>query len=117
MSRGLCAIFFTAAGILHFVRPKLYEQIVPPGFGDPHSLVLASGVAEVVGGIAIARRRQRWFARWWLLGVLSAVFPANVYMALEPDRFKDVPAWALWARLALQPLLGLWVWKLSRSRN
>ncbi len=115
MSRRLCAIFFTVAGILHFVRPRMYEQIVPPGFGDPHALVLASGVAEVVGGVAIASGRSRWFARWWLLGLLAAVFPANVYMALEPGKFKDVPSWALWGRLPLQPLMGLWVWKATRS--
>jgi len=107
-------VLFAGAGVLHFVRPKMYEQIVPPGFGDPHTLVLVSGVAEIVGGVAMARGRPRWFARWWLLGLLACVFPANVYMALEPDKFKQVPGWALWARLPLQPLACLWVWQLTR---
>ncbi|GAC1438382.1 MAG: DoxX family protein [Solirubrobacteraceae bacterium] len=114
MSRRLCAAFFTGAGILHFVRPKLFEQIVPPGFGDPHALVIASGVAEVIGGAAIGSGRADRFSRLWLLGLLASVFPANVYMALEPDKFRGVPPAALWARLPLQPLMMLWIWRITR---
>lgn len=116
MSRRVCAIFFTGAGILHFVRPKMYEQIVPPGFGDPHTLVLASGVAEVIGGVAIGSGRAERFSRWWLIGLLAAVFPANFHMAVEPGRFKDVPQAALWARLPLQPLMMWWVWRVTRRQ-
>ena len=44
-------------------------------------------------GVRRARRRRRWccpsatrrLARWWLLGLLVAVFPANVHMAVDPD--------------------------------
>jgi len=63
--------FFMGAGVLHFVRPKMYEAIVPPGLGDPRTLVLLSGAAEVVGGVAIGVGRPRPFARWWLLGADS----------------------------------------------
>ena len=35
----------------------------------------------------------RNFARWWLLGVLAAVYPANVHMTLHPERYKQVPRW------------------------
>ncbi|MGI8803675.1 MAG: DoxX family protein [Solirubrobacteraceae bacterium] len=113
VSRGLCGAFFVGAGILHFVRPKMYEEIVPPGFGDPPTVVLISGAAEIVGGLSLAASGGRRLSRWWLVGLLVAVFPANVYMALEPQR-SGLPGWLLWARLPLQPLVIWWVWAVTR---
>jgi uncharacterized membrane protein len=62
--------------------------------------------------------RSRRFARWWLIGLLTAVFPANVYMTLNPDEVAErgvaadrIPAALLWLRLPLQPLMALWVWR------
>ena len=56
-------------------------------------------------------RRTRGTAGWWLTATLAAVFPANVNMALHPEKFKQVPggAAALWARLPLQGLFIAWV--------
>ena len=116
VSRRLCAAFFVGAGVLHFVRPRMYEQIVPPGFGDPSTVVAISGIAEIVGGLALVTIAGRRISRWWLVGLLVAVFPANVYMALEPDRTggAGLPGWLLWARLPLQPALVWWVIRASR---
>jgi uncharacterized membrane protein len=63
--------------------------------------------------------RSRRFARWWLLALLAAVFPANVHMAVNPEQVRGldldrVPRWALWARLPLQPLAMVWVWRATR---
>jgi uncharacterized membrane protein len=49
-----------------------------------------------------------------LIALLAAVFPANLYMAREPERFRKVPPWALYARLPLQPLMMIWAWKATR---
>jgi uncharacterized membrane protein len=111
VSRKVCAAVFTTAGILHFVIPKRYEAIVPPGFPNPPLLVQVSGVAEIVGGVAVLAPSTRRFGRWWLLGLLAAVFPANVYMAVDHRHFEQFPRWALIARLPLQFVLGAWVWR------
>jgi uncharacterized membrane protein len=50
--------------------------------------------------------------------MLAAIFPANVHMALNPEQvggLDRVPRWALWARLPLQPLCMLWVWRATRD--
>ena len=116
------AAFFTFAGVTHFLRPREYEAIVPPGV-PPKQAVAVSGVAEIVGGLAVIAPATRCFARWWLLGLLSAVFPANVYMTLRPEEVAErgvaadrIPAWMLWARLPLQPLMAIWVWRATRPR-
>jgi uncharacterized membrane protein len=113
--RGLCAAFFVGAGVLHFARPETYRPTVPPGFGDPSAVVLLSGVAEIAGGLALLSAGGRRLARWWLIALLVAVFPANLYMALEPDQagVSAIPGWLLWVRLPLQPLLVWWVWRVT----
>ena len=115
-ARGVGGAFFVAAGSLHFVRPRMYEQIVPPGFGDPAMVVAVSGAAEVVGGLALASSVGLRATRWWLVFLLVAVFPANVYMALEPGKTgaASLPGWLLWARLPLQPLLIWWILRITR---
>jgi len=112
--RLLCA-FFVAAGVNHFAQPRPYEAIVPPALQSHASAVVAiSGVAELLGGVAVLPVRTRRLGGLWLIGVLLAVFPANLHMAREPERFKRIPRWALYARLPLQPLMVIWAWRATR---
>ena len=118
-SRAGLAAFFTLAGTMHFVRPRFYEAIVPPAVGSEREVVIVSGLAELAGAAAVLHPRSRRLGRWWLLALLVAVFPANLHMAVNPERIKGldlerVPRWALWARLPLQPLAMLWVWRATR---
>ena len=108
------ATAFTFAGAMHFMCPREYEAIVPPYVPHHREAVQVSGMAEIIGGLTMASRRARWFSRWWLLGTLVAVFPANVYMAQQPEEVAArgvpadrIPRWLLYARLPLQPLFGL----------
>ena len=101
--------FFVGAGIMHFVVPRTYQSIVPERLPSPRALVYASGVAEIAGGAGVLHPRTRRIASMWSAATLVAVFPANVNMALNADRYK-VPggAVALWLRLPLQALLIRW---------
>lgn len=111
--RWACGAFFVVAGALHFLRPEAYEAIMPPQLPAHRELVLASGAAEIAGGLAVLAPGLERGARWWLVALLVAVFPANVYMAVSPDQLEGLPAslphWTLWARLPLQGALIAWV--------
>jgi uncharacterized membrane protein len=111
MTRWTLAGFWLLAGSMHFIRPRFYDAIVPPPL-DRHAraVTYASGVAELAGAVAVAAGARR-FARWWLLAVIAGVYPANVWMALEPDRFPQVPRWALYMRLPVQFLFAWHAWK------
>ena len=112
VARFAAAAFWTIAGSLHFLRPRFYEAIVPPPLqGHRREIVLASGAAEVVGGLAIVPRSSRRLARAWLLTVLVAVYPANLYMAFAPQRFRAIPRGLLWARLPLQGVFAWLTWR------
>ena len=98
--------------MLHFWHPATYLRIMPPALPAPRLLVALSGAAEVVGGLGLLLPATRRAAAWGLLALLVAVFPANVYM-LRLHEQLHLPAWALWARLPLQPLLMWWVWRVA----
>ena len=111
----LLGALFVAAGVNHLVQPRLYEAIVPPSLKARASgVVFVSGIAEIVGGVAVLPRPTRRLGGLWLIALLAAVFPANLYMAREPERFRRIPRWALYARLPLQPLMMLWAWRATR---
>jgi uncharacterized membrane protein len=97
---------------MHFVIPRQYEAIVPARLaGRRREIVAISGVAELAGGLAVLPARTRRGARWWLLATLAAVYPANIEMALHPERFPKIPASALWARLPVQGLFAWITWR------
>jgi len=90
----------------------MYAAIVPPFIPNARALVLISGAFEILGGIGVLLPFSRVAAGWGLIALLVAVFPANIYMATEAERFRSVaPAWTLWARLPLQAVLILWVYR------
>jgi len=100
---------------MHFVIPRQYESIVPRSLARwKKELVVASGIAEIAGGVAVLPERTRRGARWWLLATLVAVYPANIQMALHPERYPKIPAAALWARLPVQGLFALLTWRGTR---
>ncbi len=113
-SQRLLAAFFVAAGTLHFVRPTMYEDIMPGYLPRHRELVLASGAAELAGAIGVIPERTRRVAGLWLAATLAAVFPANVHMALHADRYPDFAPALLWARLPLQPLAIWWALRATR---
>jgi uncharacterized membrane protein len=117
----LMSFLYVVAGVMHFVVPKVYARIVPPQFPRPVLLVYLSGIAEIVLGIGVVIRRTRRRSAWGLIALLLAVFPANVYMAMNdlipdavPDWASGVARAALWIRLPFQGVLILWAWWYTR---
>jgi uncharacterized membrane protein len=105
---------YIVAGLLHFVVPELYVQIVPPALPAPLALVYLSGLAEIAVGVGVLYPRTRRHAAWATVALLLAVFPANVYMATSGVVVQGMPgggdpsAVVRWGRLPLQGVLVLW---------
>lgn len=119
LSRIVLALLFTGAGVMHFVLPGVYERVIPPYLPAPRLLVLASGVAETLGGIGLLLPRTRRAAAAGLVLLLLAVWPANAQMLLDA-RAAGAPDWwqaALWLRLPLQLPLMAWVWWAAGGRH
>ena len=99
---GLLAV----AGTTHLLQPAAFDGLVPPALpGSARTWTLGSGIAElVVAGLVLAPRTRR-VGGLAAAALFVAVFPGNVWMAVEPG---GVPRWAALARLPLQVPLVLW---------
>ena len=111
----LCALFLFA-GTVHLLDPNLFLPIMPPWIPCHLACIEISGICELLGGFAllIPEAGVQLIAGWGLVLLLTAIFPANIYMAVAGVKIHGFPAepWMAWARLSLQPLLMvgvLWV--------
>jgi uncharacterized membrane protein len=115
-ARAVLGATFLVTGALHFLRPRVYESIMPPYLPAHRELVLASGAAEMAGGAGLLTGRTARPAGWWVIATLVAIFPANVEMAVHAERYRRIPRSLLLARLPVQALLIAWVWRAAVRR-
>ncbi|MCX6394392.1 MAG: hypothetical protein NTY57_06035 [Solirubrobacterales bacterium] len=118
----LCGPFFIFAGVMHFVRPDFYLQIMPPWLPAHELMNYASGAAEVAGGAALMSPdpKVRRAGGWFTLLTLLAVYPANIHMALNAEDYPNVPGgqMGLLVRLPFQAVFAAWVWSaMNRGRT
>ena len=107
------AIFFIYFGIDHFINPEFYLSIMPPSFPLHHEAVYISGLFEIIGGMGLLIYRFRKIAGWGLFALLIAVYPANIYMAVTPSAFPDIPIFILYLRLGLQFIFLYWAYTIT----
>ncbi len=113
----LQGILYVATGSHHLVEPGFYVPIMPPVLPYPLVLIWGVGLAKIGLGLALQRQRFRPWAAWGLIALLLAIFPANVYMAIQ-----DVPLGNMseglgtlnWLRLPCQGVFILWAWWYTR---
>jgi uncharacterized membrane protein len=92
------------SGLLHLVRPRTYEWLVPPELGPARTWVLGSGVAEVVAGALLAVPRTRPAGGRLAAALFVAFVPAHLHTFRVVDRPATTAAAAV--RLPLQvPLI------------
>ena len=125
VGRGM-GLMLIGTGITHFLFPKPFDSIVPPFLpGDPRIWTYLSGVAELFIAALLFISLDKKFAgkpiRLWgvyfAFALFVAVFPANIYMAMEwSSRDFPAPLFA-YARLPLQLGLFYWAWALAKEIN
>ena len=119
--RLLFSGFLVFAGVLHFITPQTFVDIIPPALSSYGlSLVYISGVFEILGGVGLLVPRTRRLAGWGVIALLIAVFPANIYMAINdvPFRGEQISDGVRWGRLPVQFLfiaIAYWTSRESES--
>ena len=115
---GLSALLGTA-GVMHFVRPEFFDEIVPHRLPfPPRTWTYVSGVAELACAVAVARPTTRKVGALASAAVFVAVFPANIQMAVDWRARPARDRAAAYGRLPLQLPLVLWalrVWNDARA--
>ncbi len=111
------AAFYVFGGFNHLMNPEFYVAIMPPGLPNPEWLNVLAGLAEIVLGVYVLEPRVRVLAAWGIIALLVAVFPANVYVAVEnlgtggPGTGNAV---LNYVRLPFQALFAVWAWWYTR---
>ena len=125
IGRLLLAAFLVAAGVGHLVMPEVFLAQVPAWVPARLTLVYASGVVEIVLGVAlVAAPRHRVAVGWAVAALFVAVFPGNLNQAITgDDAFGLTTPDSRWGRLLFQPLFVVWAlwstdaWRAWRRRN
>jgi uncharacterized membrane protein len=107
------ASLFVLGGIGHFAATDFYVKMMPPGLPLHRALVLLSGVIEIALGVLLVIPKTSRFAAWALIGLLIAVFPANIHVFQHQEQFPLPPLVHL-LRLPLQGVLILWAFLYTR---
>ena len=117
------ALIYT--GILHLTTSRLeFQAQVPPWVPfSPDFIVLASGVVEMLLGIALAGLRRRKEVGILTALFFIAIFPGNISQYVNKvDAFGLDSDQARLIRLFFQPLLVIWAlwsteaWKTIKSK-
>lgn len=99
-----------AAGIYHFVNPKMYQRIMPTYLPWHMPLIYISGVLEIAFGLLLIPESTRPLGAWLVIALLIAVFPANIQMAVSFWQKQKPALWIALLRLPLQLILIYWAW-------
>lgn len=114
------AAFYVYAGFNHLMNPAFYLAIMPPELPNPEWLNLLAGLAEIVLGVYVLEPRVRVLAAWGLIALLIAVFPANLWVAMENVGAEGPGSGAgaaNWVRIPFQGLFIAWAWWYTRDQE
>jgi uncharacterized membrane protein len=102
-------LFYINVGIKHFIEPYWFINIIPPYLEFIGlELVYISGFFEVLLGLLLFFHKTRKIASYGIILLLIAVYPANIYLALnqEPQQLIGISSFAAsWIRLPIQFIL------------
>jgi uncharacterized membrane protein len=117
ISRFLPAIFMVGAGIMHFLNTDFYVQIIPTYLPIHLESVYLSGVCEIGLALLLLVPRYSNLAAWGIIGLLVAVFPANIHL-YQHHEILPLPPIVHLLRLPIQAVFILWAyWHTKRDEG
>lgn len=108
IARISLGLLFIVASSLHFLS-DVELQIIPPFLPWRRAALYITGICEVLGGIGLLIPRFQRSAAWGLVALLIAIFPANIYHAINNIQIKGIPNSRLYHRIRL-PAQAVFIW-------
>jgi uncharacterized membrane protein len=103
LSAKLLVAGFAGSGVVHLVKPEVYEPLMPAWVPVHREVILASGVAELACALGMAVPKTRRLAGWASAALLLGIWPGNLQMALDSNRSSSSAfKVAAWGRMPLQ---------------
>jgi uncharacterized membrane protein len=108
-ARVAMAVAMVFSGVSHFAATTAFVQLLPEFVPARTTIILVTGVVEILLGIGLLPRRRRREVALLLVAYLVAVFPANVYVAVADVRLDGLGGGNPWLRLPFQAIYIAWV--------
>lgn len=106
----IMAVMYVVAGIMHFIKPKMYLRIMPRYLPNHKFLVALSGFAEIALGIGICFEATKTLAIYGILLMLVVFLLVHFYMLSTEKAAAGIPKWVLVLRIPLQFVLMYWAY-------
>lgn len=106
----LLGVLFILAGMNHFRKPKLYEKVLPPYIPAHSSVVMASGIVEMILGFMLMNQEYQAGGAWGIIVLMILFLPVHMYMLQNKKASLNLPKWLLLLRIPLQFGLMLWAY-------
>jgi uncharacterized membrane protein len=109
--------FYAFAGIMHFITPEVYLEVIPDWLGNKTLLNYAAGAVEIAVALLALFRSTRKFAGYLAIAMLAAFIISHVYFIQIGSCEGDmcIPEWIGYFRIIIiHPLLLYWAWKISK---
>ena len=104
------AVMILFTGVSHFTSlGRDMANMIPPPLTGAMWVIYVTGVLELAGAIGLLVPATRRAAGLCLIVLIAAMFPANIYAAVEGVTLGGQPATALWLRA---PMQLFWLWAL-----
>ncbi|MGV6829908.1 MAG: DoxX family protein [Flavobacteriales bacterium] len=104
----LLAILFLLAGFNHFRKPKLYQRVMPNYIPYKSSMVLLTGILEMIFGFMLITNESQHIGAWGIIILLILFIPVHLFMLQNEQASLKLPKWVLVLRLPLQLVIMYW---------
>lgn len=108
--------FYAFAGVMHFIQPDIYLEVIPDWLGNASLLNYIAGAVELSIAVMACFKLTRKLASYTTIAMLLAFVISHAYFIQIGSCAGDlcIPAWIGWIRLIIiHPLLILWAWKIK----
>lgn len=119
IARIILGLLFIAASSLHFLSDAEL-RIIPDFLPWRREALYITGICEVLGGVGLLIPRFQRAAAWGLVALLIAIFPANIYHAVNNIQLGGILNSRIyhWVRLPFQAVFIWWtLWCTSKTRD
>lgn len=105
------ATLYIFAGVMHFIKPKMYMRVMPKYWPNHKLWVYISGIAEIVLGIGLCIPTLKEISIYGIIAMLLVfLVTVHFYMLSSEKAAAGIPKWLLILRLPLQFGLMYWAW-------
>ena len=113
------AMMFLFTGFTHYTGMKNdYTAMLPGPLSGSLGMIYLTGALQIAGAVGLLVPRTRKLAGICLALLLVAMFPGNVYAALNEIEFRGDAPTPLWLRTPIQLFfIGMVLWTSTNSHS